>query len=171
QRTQRRSDSRLGGRGYGGVREAPRAARQTWPLPPAVRQAVPLRAGSLRQPGRGLHPRARSPGRDRARDASHATLATQNGASRRGDAVSFRGTARVLQLHDVLRGGALLALNHFELHALAFSERLEALRLNGAVMHEAVLAAILGRDEAEALGVIEPLHGTGDTCHLCVLLT
>src|SRR5204863_345452 len=77
---------------------------------------------------------------------------------------------RILIL-DVLRGGALLALNHLELHALAFGERLEALRLNGAVMHEAVLAAILGRDEAEALGVIEPLHGTGDTCHLCVLLT
>src|SRR6266700_262017 len=73
-----------------------------------------------------------------------------------------------LQLHDVLRRGAFLGLHDFELHALAFGQRLEPFTLDRGVMHEAVLAAVLGRDEAEALGVVEPLHGTGDACHLCV---
>src|SRR6266571_3460532 len=45
------------------------------------------------------------------------------------------------------------------------------LRLDRGVMHEAVLVAGLGRDEAEALRFVEPLHDTGDTCHLVLLLT
>src|SRR5437867_3125703 len=73
-----------------------------------------------------------------------------------------------LQLHDVLRRRALLGLHDLELHALAFGQRLESFSLNRGVVHEAVLAAVLGRDEPEALGVIEPLHGTGDACHLFV---
>src|SRR6266550_4894199 len=75
-----------------------------------------------------------------------------------------------LQLHDVLRRGALLGLHDLELHALAFGQRLEPLSLNRGVMHEAVLAAALRRDEAEALGVVEPLHGTGNACHRASLL-
>src|SRR5205085_1206973 len=58
----------------------------------------------------------------------------------------------------VLRGGALLPLHDVELDALAFVERLEAAALNGRVVHEQVFAAVLGRDEAEALVVVEPLH-------------
>src|SRR5205807_4126474 len=88
-----------------------------------------------------------------------------------GSAVSSRGAVWALELHDVLRRGALLTVHDVELNALALGQRLESLRLNGGVMHEAVLAAVLGGDEAEPLGVVEPLHGTGDTCHLCVLLT
>src|SRR6266550_5684501 len=75
-----------------------------------------------------------------------------------------------LQLHDVLRRGALLTLHDLELHALAFGQRLEPFTLNRGVMHEAVLAAALRRDEAEALGVVEPLHGTGNACHRASLL-
>src|SRR5216683_3154833 len=73
-----------------------------------------------------------------------------------------------LQLHDILRRGAFLALHDFELHALAFGERLEAFSLNRRVMHEAVLAAVFRRDKPEPLGVVEPLHGTGDAFHLSV---
>src|SRR6266436_5783928 len=77
---------------------------------------------------------------------------------------------RWLQLDDVLRRRALLALHDFELDPLAFGQGLEALFLNCGVMHEAVLLAVLGRDEAEPLRIVEPLHGTGDTCHLMKLL-
>jgi len=46
-----------------------------------------------------------------------------------------------------------------ELDLLALGEGAEALRLDGRLVDEEVLAAVLGGDEAEALGVIEPLHG------------
>src|SRR5262249_12381587 len=49
-----------------------------------------------------------------------------------------------------------------ELDLIALSEALEALPLDGGVMHEHVLAALL-RDEAEALRVVEPLHSS--RCH------
>src|SRR2546429_2182876 len=39
-----------------------RAARQARALSPAVRQTVPVRAGPVRQPRRGLHARARGAG-------------------------------------------------------------------------------------------------------------
>src|SRR5437016_6420373 len=73
-----------------------------------------------------------------------------------------------LQLYDILRCGALLGLHDLELHALAFSQRLEPFSLNRRVMYEAVLAAVFGGDEAEALRIVEPLHGTRNTCHLSV---
>src|ERR1700733_1951219 len=66
-------------------------------------------------------------------------------------------------LGDVLGGGALLALHDVELDPLAFSERLEAAALNGGVVNEAILLPVLRRDEAEALGVVEPLHRAGST--------
>src|SRR2546430_1982934 len=65
--------------------------------------------------------------------------------------------------HD--RGGA-----DSELDGLDFGQGLESLCLNRGVVHEAVLLAVLGRDETEPLRVVEPLHGTGDTCHLMKLL-
>src|SRR5205085_6860810 len=46
----------------------------------------------------------------------------------------------------------------------ALGQRLEAAAGDGAVVHEQVLALIVRRDEAEALLVAEPLHGSG--CHL-----
>src|SRR5881296_3680563 len=76
-----------------------------------------------------------------------------------------------LELHDVLRRGALLALHDVELDPLALGQRLEALRLDRGVVHEAVLLAVLGCDKAKTLRVVEPLHDTGDACHLLLLLT
>src|SRR6266702_274070 len=84
----------------------------------------------------------------------------------RDDAVRVAGTAGGLELDDVLRRRALLTLHDVELDALALGQGLEALRLDRGVMHEAVLFAVLGRDEAEAFRVVEPLYDTGDACHL-----
>jgi hypothetical protein len=50
-----------------------------------------------------------------------------------------------------------LALHDVELDAIALGKALEAPALDRRMMDKAVLATILGRDESEALGVIEPL--------------
>lgn len=55
----------------------------------------------------------------------------------------------------------LLAVLDLELHLLALGQAAEALGRDGGVVAEHVLAAVLGGDEAEALRVVEPLHGTG----------
>jgi hypothetical protein len=65
------------------------------------------------------------------------------------------------ELHDVLGRRALLALDDVELDPLALGQSLEPLTLNRRVVDEAVLLAAFGRDEAEALGVIEPLDRAG----------
>src|SRR5687768_2854584 len=67
---------------------------------------------------------------------------------------------RPLQRLDVRRGRTLLALRHVEGDLLAVLQRLEAGALDRAVMGEQILAAVIRRDESEALGVVEPLHGT-----------
>ena len=46
------------------------------------------------------------------------------------------------------------------LHARALGERAEAVGLDVAVVHEQVLARLVGRNEAEALVVTEPLNGS-----------
>src|SRR6266699_3940167 len=69
------------------------------------------------------------------------------------------------------RRQTLLSLHDVELDPLALGERLEPLCLDRGVVHEAVLLAVLGRDETKALRVVEPLHDSGDACHLAVLLT
>src|SRR3954466_12109668 len=56
---------------------------------------------------------------------------------------------------------ALLALLHFEFDALVFGERLEAVALDVTEVGEEVGAARVLRDEAEALALVEPLHGSG----------
>src|SRR5215211_4106337 len=61
---------------------------------------------------------------------------------------------------DVLGGRPLLAVDHVELDPLTLGERAEALRLDGGEVDEAVAVAVFRRDEAEALGVVEPLHGS-----------
>src|SRR5438045_861347 len=68
-------------------------------------------------------------------------------------------TAPRLQRLDVGRGRTLLALRHVEGDLLALFERLVAVHLDRAVMGEQILAAVIRRDESEALGVVEPLHG------------
>ena len=54
---------------------------------------------------------------------------------------------------------AFLALDDSEADLLSFFQAFEALALDGAEMHEYILA-IFAADEAKALGVVEPLHGT-----------
>src|SRR5437867_11838520 len=79
---------------------------------------------------------------------------------------SFCSSPYGLELHDVLRRRALLALHDVELDPLALSQRLEALCLDRGVVNEAVLLPVLGCDETETLRVVEPLHDTGNACHL-----
>src|SRR5690348_12272570 len=57
---------------------------------------------------------------------------------------------------------ALLALDDGEGHLLAFLQALEARALDRTEVDEHVLA-VLAADEAEALGIVEPLDGTGFT--------
>src|SRR3954471_3242519 len=65
-----------------------------------------------------------------------------------------------LELLDVRGGGALCALLGVVAHLRALGERLEAVPLDRAVMHEQILARVIRRDEAEALLVVEPLHSS-----------
>src|SRR5207302_5854334 len=66
-------------------------------------------------------------------------------------------------------GGArtLGALLDLVLHLVVLLQGLEPARLDGREVHEEILAAVIGRDEAEALGVVEPLYGT--CIHACFL--
>src|SRR5205814_808621 len=64
---------------------------------------------------------------------------------------------------DVRRLGALLPLGGLELHLRALAEGLEALAGDAGVVHEQVLRAVFGGDEAVPLLVAEPLHCA--SCH------
>jgi len=74
-----------------------------------------------------------------------------------------------LRLGDVSGLWTLLPLDNLELDAIAFRERLEAASLNGAEVDKDIRPS-LARDKAVALCVIEPLHGTLETCHEPYLL-
>jgi hypothetical protein len=54
----------------------------------------------------------------------------------------------------------------FEVDLLAFDEAVQASTLDGGNVDEDVLTAIIGLDEAEALGGVEPLDRS--SCHLCI---
>src|SRR5215216_1013285 len=69
----------------------------------------------------------------------------------------------VLELRNVLGGWAFLALNDVELDALALGQRLVAVALDRRMMNEAILLAILRRDESKTLRVVEPLYCAGRT--------
>src|SRR5881394_3980329 len=62
---------------------------------------------------------------------------------------------------DVRRRRPLLPLRRVVGDLLALFQRLEARALDRGVMAEQILAAVVRRDESEALRVVEPLHGTG----------
>src|SRR4051794_23579768 len=75
-----------------------------------------------------------------------------------------RGRAPIAsELDDVRRLRAFRALAGLVLDLRVLRERLEALTGDIAVVDEEVLAALVGRDEAVALRVVEPLHGS--CCH------
>jgi hypothetical protein len=64
-------------------------------------------------------------------------------------------------LRHILGGRALLPLHEIELYRVAFGQCLESVALDGAVVDEAVLVSAIWCDEAETLGVVEPLHLSG----------
>src|SRR6266849_10979859 len=72
--------------------------------------------------------------------------------------------ASSLLRNDIDRIGALLALARLVLDLGTLGQRLEAVAGDVRVMHEEILAAVLGRDEPVALGIVEPLDGSG--CHV-----
>src|SRR5687768_16326525 len=109
------------------------------PAPNVTRRGVPAAAG-------------------REQDAKTGRLS--RGAPSRASAAEALAARR---LGDVLGGRALLPLHDVELHDLTLGERLEAVAGDGAVVDEAVLLTVVGRDEAEALRVVEPLHFAGRT--------
>ena len=84
---------------------------------------------------------------------------------RDGPAVSTRVKRRQLLAHPghVLRSRALFPFDNVELHRLSFGQGLETLPLDRRVVDEAVLRSVLGGDEPEALGFVEPLDRTGRT--------
>src|SRR5688572_16798598 len=63
-----------------------------------------------------------------------------------------------LDLVDVRSLRTLRLVDDVELDLIALGQRLEAIALDRAEMNEAVLAAVLRRDESKTLGIIEPLH-------------
>jgi hypothetical protein len=68
---------------------------------------------------------------------------------------------------DVRRLRALLPLARLELDLRSLSEALEALAGDAAVVDEEVFPAVVGRDEAVPLVVVEPLD---DSCCQCTHL-
>ena len=58
------------------------------------------------------------------------------------------------------RLGSLGTVFRIERHFLAFGPYLEALSLDGGEVHKHVLATVGRRDEAESLGLVEPLYST-----------
>src|SRR5579872_491081 len=75
--------------------------------------------------------------------------------ARRGLLADVGDHAHVLGLR------ALVACRDVVLDLRAFGERLEALAADRAEVDEDVLTPVAGADEAEALRVVEPLHGSG----------
>lgn len=76
------------------------------------------------------------------------------------DPVIWTGCSQVvqlLQLYNVLGLRSAVALNHVELYALTFVQRLVAIALDCAEVYEYVIAAF-NFDESEALLSIEPLY-------------
>src|SRR5437763_6154095 len=69
-----------------------------------------------------------------------------------------------LQRLDVRSRGTLRPLLGVVAHARALGQRLEAVALDRAVVHEQILTRIIRGNKAEALVVAEPLHGS--CCHL-----
>ena len=64
-----------------------------------------------------------------------------------------------LQLVDVGRLGALLALTNLEADALILVQGTETRGFDGGVVHEEIGASVIGGDESETLFGVEPLNG------------
>ena len=88
--------------------------------------------------------------------ASSSTKKQEGRLFGRPSAVSKSYSSELESLY-VLSLPALGSLDHIELNLLAFLQRAEALRLNGGVVDEYVLAILAG-DKAKTFCVIEPLY-------------
>jgi hypothetical protein len=66
---------------------------------------------------------------------------------------------------DIAGFFAFRAIRTREGNALVFRQALESFRLDILEMGEQVAAARIGRNEAEALGIVEPFHGAGLGSH------
>ena len=71
------------------------------------------------------------------------------------------GSALALELEIFRRALAVLAANQLVADALAVTQAIQPGALDGRNVHEGVGAAIVGLDEAIALGGVEPFNGTG----------
>src|SRR3954447_8676978 len=101
---------------------------------------------------------------------THAAPSDERGAAERdgppapdepgADGLSMDDPA-ALERGDVDGLGALVAGLGVVGHLRALSQRLEAVGVDAGVMDEEVLAALVRGHEAEALVVVEPLHGSG----------
>src|SRR5262245_48103392 len=69
-----------------------------------------------------------------------------------------RSFGSTTQLGHVFGGRSLLPLDDIELDALTFRQGLEASALDCGMMNEAILLSVLGRDEPEALRIVEPFY-------------
>src|SRR3954465_3444597 len=78
-----------------------------------------------------------------------------------GGGRSVQSRWRRLERRDVDGLGALVPGLGVEGDLRALGERLEAAAVDAGVVDEEILAALVRRDEAEALVVVEPLHGSG----------
>jgi hypothetical protein len=78
----------------------------------------------------------------------------------------FIQTGLLLDRLDVDSLVAFLAGRDVERHFLIFLEALEAVALDCREVREQILAAAVGGDKAETLGVVEPFNGT---CYSCLL--
>ena len=70
----------------------------------------------------------------------------------------------------VLCSRTLFSFDHIELHCRALSQGPKTIRLNRAVVAEAIFAPILRCNESETFLVIEPLHCASHTYHLLRLV-
>ena len=71
-----------------------------------------------------------------------------------------------LFLGDLRGFRAFIAVNHFELHILAFSKGLETFAEDVFVMHEEVFAPVIRSNEPVTFLVVEPLYFT--FCHVFI---
>ena len=79
----------------------------------------------------------------------------------------FRVAGQKLDRPDVLGLQSLGTLDNVELHFLVLMEGLEAVHIDGGIVHEDVLAIFL-LDKAEALGFVKPFDSS--PCHTTRLL-
>lgn len=115
--------------------------------------------------GAGNRPRSSDPSQpenpqtqQKGRDCSPPSLFVLPDSARIRE-VPLTEARRSLQRLNVSGLPALGALHNVELHGLTLLQALEAIRVDGRVVHENVFA-VLTRDEAEALRVVKPFHST-----------